>query len=93
MADQPFWGNRLFQLGVGPKPIPRCELTAERLAHALRLAVSDEAMRDRASALGEQVRAEDGVARAVEAFHRFLPRLLRRARYRLTRRVESKRAA
>ena len=30
-------------------------------------------MQDRARALGEKIRAEDGVAKAVEIFHRYLP--------------------
>jgi sterol 3beta-glucosyltransferase len=28
-GDQPFWGQRVADLGVGPKPIPRKKLTAE----------------------------------------------------------------
>jgi sterol 3beta-glucosyltransferase len=72
-ADQPFWGQRVAELGVGTKPIPRKELTAERLATAIRTATSDEAMKACARALGEKIRSEDGVARAVELFHRYLP--------------------
>ena len=70
--DQPFWGKRVADLGVGPSPIPRKQLTAQRLAAAIRTATSDEAMIARARALGEQIRAEDGVARAVEILHRHL---------------------
>ncbi|MCC7206929.1 MAG: glycosyltransferase family 1 protein [Anaerolineae bacterium] len=65
-ADQPFWGQRAAALGVGPEPIPRKQLTAERLAGAIQAAVGDAAMRQRAAALGAAIRAEDGVARAVE---------------------------
>jgi UDP:flavonoid glycosyltransferase YjiC (YdhE family) len=68
--DQPFWGSRVAALGVGPKPIPRARLTTERLADALRRTVADEAMRERAAALGERIRAEDGVAEAVLQFER-----------------------
>lgn len=66
MGDQPFWGRRVYDLGVGSQPIPRRQLTVERLAEAIRIAVSDTAMRERAARLGERIRAEDGVARAVE---------------------------
>lgn len=69
-ADQPFWGQRVCQLGVGPRPIPRKQLTAERLAAAITAAVTDREMRARAAALGEKIRAEDGVARAVEIIRR-----------------------
>jgi sterol 3beta-glucosyltransferase len=41
-------------------------LTVKRLADAITTATSDPAMRERAAALGERVRAEDGVSRAVE---------------------------
>jgi UDP:flavonoid glycosyltransferase YjiC (YdhE family) len=64
-ADQPFWGRRVADLGVGPEPIPHCRLAAERLARAIGLAVSDEPMRRRAAELGRAIRAEDGVSRAV----------------------------
>jgi UDP:flavonoid glycosyltransferase YjiC (YdhE family) len=65
-GDQPFWARRVHALGVGPKPVMRSRLTAERLAEALTLATSDEDMRARASQLGEKIRAEHGVATAVE---------------------------
>jgi UDP:flavonoid glycosyltransferase YjiC (YdhE family) len=66
-ADQPFWGQRVLALGVGPKPIPRRQLTAVRLAEAIRQAVTDAAMQARAAALGERIRAEDGIGRAMAA--------------------------
>ena len=72
-ADQPFWGYRVKELGVGPAPIPQKKLTAQKLAAAIQATISDEAMCNRARALGEKIRAEDGVARAVEIFHRYLP--------------------
>jgi UDP:flavonoid glycosyltransferase YjiC (YdhE family) len=64
-ADQPFWGQRVADLGVGPAPIPRKKLTAERLAQAIQTAVTDQAMRQRATDLGARIRSEDGIARAV----------------------------
>jgi sterol 3beta-glucosyltransferase len=53
-------------LGVGPRPIPARKLTADRLAHSIRLAMTDGRMSSRASDLGERVRAEDGVGTAVQ---------------------------
>jgi UDP:flavonoid glycosyltransferase YjiC (YdhE family) len=70
-GDQPFWGHRIAQLGVGPTPIPRRKLTPENLANAILTAVADQPMRDRATALGSKIRAEDGVARAVEVIHSY----------------------
>ena len=65
-GDQPFWGQRIAELGVGPQPIPRKKLTAERLASAIRQAVTDHSMRQRAAKLGTQIQAEDGVGLAVQ---------------------------
>ena len=74
MTDQFLWARRLHELGVGPRPIRRRELTTEGLAQAIRIATSDDGMGRRAAALGEHIRGEDGVARAVEAFeHRVAP--------------------
>ena len=70
-GDQPFWGNRIAQLGVGPSPIPRKELTAQKLATALNVAVSDLSMQQRASNLGSEIRSEDGTARAVAVINDF----------------------
>jgi UDP:flavonoid glycosyltransferase YjiC (YdhE family) len=66
-ADQPFWGRRVSDLGAGPLPIPLKKLTAAKLAGAIRQAVSDEKMRQRAAGLGVVIQAEDGVANAVSA--------------------------
>jgi sterol 3beta-glucosyltransferase len=71
-GDQPFWGHRVYKLGVGPRPIPRKRLSVERLADAISTAAGDASMRARAAALGEYIRAEDGVARAVEILERYL---------------------
>jgi sterol 3beta-glucosyltransferase len=64
-GDQPFWGRRVQQLGVGPAPIRQGRLTAARLSAAIEQASSDAGMARRAAALGERLRAEDGVAAAV----------------------------
>lgn len=66
MADQPFWGELVYQRGAGPKPIPQSRLTANRLAEAITTAVQDETMKRQAVGLGQKIRAEDGVARAIE---------------------------
>ncbi len=64
-SDQPFWARIVRGLGAGPDPIPPRRLTAERLAGAIRQAAGDPALRARAAALGQAIRAEDGVAQAV----------------------------
>jgi UDP:flavonoid glycosyltransferase YjiC (YdhE family) len=73
-ADQPFWGERVHALGVGPRPIMRPALTATRLADALRQALGDAGMRERAARLGALLAADDGVAAAVAAVDRLTGR-------------------
>ena len=69
-GDQRLWASRVAALGAGPRPIPHAELTAERLAAAIHEATGNAALRERAQALGERLRAEDGVARAVDILDR-----------------------
>jgi sterol 3beta-glucosyltransferase len=64
-GDQPFWGQRVAELGVGPEPIPRRKLTVERLAQAIQRVLTDQTMRQRAADLGTKIQAEDGIAGAV----------------------------
>jgi sterol 3beta-glucosyltransferase len=64
-GDQPFWGRRVYELGVGPRPIPRKRLTAQGLAAAIQTVLTDQVMRHRASVLGEKIRIENGVQTAV----------------------------
>lgn len=74
IADQSFWGRRVYQLGVGPKPIPRKRLTVENLVEAIHLATSDQTIRREAAQLGKRIRAEDGTKRAVEVIEYYLSR-------------------
>jgi sterol 3beta-glucosyltransferase len=69
-GDQPFWGQRVFELGVGPTPIPRKQLTVENLAQAIYRAISDPLMQQRAADLGAKIRAEGGIADAVSAVYK-----------------------
>jgi sterol 3beta-glucosyltransferase len=71
-GDQPFWGQRIFELGAGPRPLPRKRLSVEQLAAAIHTATSNEAMRARAAALSQCIQAENGVAQAINVLHRQL---------------------
>lgn len=73
-GDQPFWGQRVLELGVGPRPIPRRMLTVERLAQAIQTAVTDQGMHQRAADLGADIRSEDGIGRAVAVVQQFAER-------------------
>lgn len=71
MADQPFWGRRVYELGAGPEPILKPVLTRESLAFRLKELVATPLYASRAAELGERIRVEDGVAGGVAAVERF----------------------
>lgn len=75
-GDQPFWGQRITELGVGPKPIPRKKLTIERLADSVQEVITNKAMRQRADQLGKQIQAEDGIASTIEIIHQLEKRMV-----------------
>ena len=62
----------MYELGVGAPPIKRHYLTAERLAATIHALTGDAALQSRAAALGERIRAEDGVGNAVRVVERLL---------------------
>jgi UDP:flavonoid glycosyltransferase YjiC (YdhE family) len=65
IIDQFIWGNKVAELGVGPKPIARPKLNPGDMAEALHQMASSDTRR-KASDLGAAIRAEpDGVAEAV----------------------------
>jgi UDP:flavonoid glycosyltransferase YjiC (YdhE family) len=72
LGDQPFWGQRVYALGAGPKPISRKRLTASGLAAAIRAATTNQNMRSRAKELGTKIRSENGIGQAVEVIEQYL---------------------
>jgi UDP:flavonoid glycosyltransferase YjiC (YdhE family) len=64
-GDQRFWAERLHALGASPAPLPRPQLTADRLANAIRATVCNPAMKQRAACLGERLNKENGVEKAI----------------------------
>lgn len=72
--DQPYWAQRLYELGVSPRPLPIQRITADSVATAIAEVMKDAAFRQRAAAIGERIRSEDGVGQAVELFHQYVAR-------------------
>lgn len=71
-ADQPFWADRVYRLGLSPRPIPRRSLTSERLMHAIRTVAEDASIRQRTADIGKLIRIEDGVSSAIKIIERRL---------------------
>jgi sterol 3beta-glucosyltransferase len=70
-ADQPAWGLRVYELGVGAKPIKKTKLTANRLAAAILFAMQP-AIVENAAMLGTKLRTEHGVTNAVKFINPYL---------------------
>jgi UDP:flavonoid glycosyltransferase YjiC (YdhE family) len=70
--DQFFWGERIYKIGVGPKPIPQRKLTAQRLAAAIHHALTDEVMRANAKTVSARLNTEDGIQAAVSQMRKLL---------------------
>jgi sterol 3beta-glucosyltransferase len=66
-VDQYFWAECIARHGAGPCPVHRRDFTPAALARIFRAVATDPDMRQRAREIGARVRAENGVARAVEA--------------------------
>jgi len=63
-ADQPFWGRRVRDLGVGAAPISIRQLSGERLTAALD-EIENPDLISRARNLGRKIALEDGVGTAI----------------------------
>lgn len=63
--DQFAWGRRVYELGVGSKPIPRKKLTAEKLSDAILFVLSKE-IDDAAKDLGRKIQSENGAETAAK---------------------------
>ncbi|XP_035548724.1 sterol 3-beta-glucosyltransferase UGT80A2-like isoform X2 [Juglans regia] len=72
-GDQPFWGERVHARGVGPAPIPVDEFTLPKLVDAIKFML-DPKVKQHAVELAKAMESEDGVAGAVKAFFKHLPR-------------------
>ena len=73
VIDQFYWGQRVYELGVGPKFIRRGQLSVENLSEAILHVIHDARMREKAAELGGNIRAEaDGITMAVRAIEKAL---------------------
>lgn len=61
IADQPFWGECIHALGVGPKPIPHKRLSVSKLTSALLEMSHNATIRRRAKILGQLIQDESGI--------------------------------
>jgi sterol 3beta-glucosyltransferase len=67
LGDQVVWGKLVARRGLAAPPISHHKLDADRLSAALHAVLGSVGMSERARAMGERVRAEDGLGEAVQA--------------------------
>jgi UDP:flavonoid glycosyltransferase YjiC (YdhE family) len=65
-GDQAFFARELQSLGVAPKVLHRRNITATKLARAIRIVLDSPDMRKKAEELSGLMRKENGVKKAVE---------------------------
>jgi len=70
-GDQYFWASRVHKLGAGLRVD---SLSSTELSHALKRATSDRVMREKAIAVGEKIRSENGVREAIRSIYLYLDR-------------------
>ncbi|MFC0436903.1 glycosyltransferase [Kutzneria buriramensis] len=71
--DQPFWADRLVDLGVAPTGALRLRtVSGAELGAAIRGAVADVGLRARAERLAAAIRAEDGMTPVLDAVARIV---------------------
>jgi UDP:flavonoid glycosyltransferase YjiC (YdhE family) len=66
ILDQYYWGERVLRCGLGPTPIRRSQLTAERLSSAINQCVEGPGYYDRASRVAEEIGKQDSLRLAVD---------------------------
>jgi len=66
VGDQPYWAEQLRLLGVAGRGLHRRSLTAKKLARAIRQVAFSPKIIEKARQVGERMRRESGVQKAVE---------------------------
>jgi sterol 3beta-glucosyltransferase len=65
IIDQHFWGHRIHQLGLGPKPVVPKRISTEKLMQILRTFSQETPYHNRAQEQAEKMEQEDGIDRIV----------------------------
>lgn len=71
--DQFAWAYRSYDLGVGAKPIPKKDLTSNKLADAIRFALTDQIVAN-AKILGKNIATENGALECAKIIMKCLER-------------------
>jgi UDP:flavonoid glycosyltransferase YjiC (YdhE family) len=72
IADQIFWGYQTAKLGIASPPIPKHQLTIEKLSQAISLVITDEKIRQKAQELGVKIRSENGQQQVINLLKSYI---------------------
>lgn len=70
-ADQPFWGNNVYKIGAGPKPILVKNLSVDKLVESIYEAES-EVIRKQSQVVSQKIRSENGIDDAVQLIESYV---------------------
>lgn len=71
IIDQHYWGNRVFDLGVGPDRVKISKTTKKQLDNKILDLMTNPAYKQHATLLGEQIQTENGTKSACEFIETF----------------------
>jgi sterol 3beta-glucosyltransferase len=71
IADQPAWGQRIYELGVGSKPITKKNLSVDNLSKAIKFALQPKIV-NAANQLGQSMRMEHGNEKAINIINEYM---------------------
>ena len=71
-GDHKFWGKRVFELGVGTRPIPIPKLNEKLIIDTAEELMTNKSLGEKAEALGEKIRKENGVRNAVKIIEDYM---------------------
>ena len=72
LLDQYYWGNRIYQSKLGPRPIRRSKLTSQKLAAAIRECLTNERIKQNAKEASDMIKKRDGLVLTVRELIRSL---------------------
>lgn len=70
--DQFFWGERIYKIGVGAKPIPQRSLSVEKLASAIQQLLQEDRVREQAQRVSAALHMENGIRSAVSEIRKII---------------------
>ncbi len=72
ILDQYFWGDRVYQANLGPAPIWRSELSAQKMAAAIQECLENEHIQKTAAGVARNIQQENHLENTVDALFKSL---------------------